>query len=387
PRLMLVYDKSTSMFAPGFDDGQGGTTSHWAALHGVTASLVDNYDPAFALGTQLVPQSGTTTVFSTTTCDVSVPPDVEVGQQTGEQVLATIPSASSTASTEGGATPTGSALSAAYDHLLASRELAPEIPSYAVVVTDGAANCRPDLVESAAMCGGDFSCNQVAINTMWDTYDDATPGHAADARDQGIVTFVIGLNIQDFDPLSNLTCTTDADCPAGTVCCDSAAGDLNCPIDGTCAQFGGAPKDVNPTQALADLAAAGGHPNPPSTGFYDVTDAVQLEAAFDDVLATIRPCDVHVDPALDPEAQHITVMMGDQGYGDCLSEYGEEPIPNCVPALEDAAACAVSDGVLWSVPGETFTLCGAVCDAFVAAGALEVVAWCREPHSPGTTGP
>ena len=270
--IMLVYDKTASMFTPAFDDGQGGLTTKWAALHDATTDLIHGYpQELFLLGAQLVPQAGTTDELSIDACAVVVPPDAPLTAPP-TQVLSHIPIANPFSSMEGGATPTGAATRAAASHLIENGWLNLSNVScgrYLVVVTDDAPNCRPDLVEVAMQCGDDPACEQPALADALETYDDTAPSATVDAN--ATATFVIGLDILDFDPMSGIVCTSDADCPDGTACCSAAQGDTNCPVDGTCALLPGTAKNVNPSEALADFAAGGDHPNPPASQPPDTT--------------------------------------------------------------------------------------------------------------------
>lgn len=371
--IMLVYDKTASMFTPTFDDGQGGLTTKWSALHAATTDLIHAYpQELFLLGAQLVPQAGTTDVSSIDACAIATPPDAPMTPPPTE-VLSQIPIANPFSSMEGGATPTAAATRAAdaYQTDLLSLD---DIFEYLIVVTDDAPNCRPDLVEAAIQCGDDPVCSQAALADALETYDDTAPEATVNAKANA--TFVIGLDILDFDPMSGIPCTSDADCPDRTACCSAAQGDTNCPVDSTCALLPGTAKNVNPAAALADFAAGGNHPNPPVTGYHDVTDAVELQAAFDDIVEAIPLCTWSIPtgdfPGLQDEA--VTVRFGDQGgYGHCL-DADDTPLPNCTPGFLDEAACETQNGVVrieTSPESLRFYACNDACEAYKTHGAIE----------------
>ena len=370
---MLVYDTTASMFTPTFDDGQGGLTTKWSALHAATTDLIQAYpQELFLLGAQLVPQAGTTDVSSIDACAVATPPDAPVTYPPTE-VLSQIPIADPFSIMEGGATPTAAATRAA-DVYLSDVFGLWHMSSYLIVVTDDAPNCRPDLVEAATQCGDDPVCSQAALAEALETYDDTAPEATVNANAHA--TFVIGLDILDFDPMSGIPCTSDADCPDRTACCSAAQGDTNCPVDGTCALLPGTAKNVNPSQALADFAAGGNHPNPPVTGYHDVTDAIELQAAFDDIVDAIPLCTWAIPtsdyPGLHDEA--LTVLFGDQGgYGHCL-DADDVPLPNCTPGFLDEAACETQDGVVRIESSPDYLriyACNDACEAYKIHGAIE----------------
>ena len=207
---MLILDKSGSMFSNFVDDGMGGSISRWNSLHNVVSNVTSSNDATLNLGAQLFPKSGASTSFSIASCDTDTTPEVTVAEMNGTDIMAGIPGP--TATGEGGATPAFAGLDSAYNHL---STLDPEIPKYAIFITDGAANCRADLVDDALMCGTDFGCNQVEIPEAWETFDDNVATRVGQAFADGVTTFVVGIGIGDCDPNSGISCTSDADCPAG----------------------------------------------------------------------------------------------------------------------------------------------------------------------------
>ena len=372
--VVLVYDASLSMFAATLDDGQGGAVTPWAALHAATTDLIDRYPaPIVDLGAALFPRRDTAPVPGTLdplVCGVSSPLDVPITTG-GEGIVAGIPAPG--AAPLVGATPGGLALREAYGHLMDLRAAAPDGRGHVVYVTDGAPGCRADVLEALVSCGDDADCQQAAYSGLFERHDDAAVAGVVNAAQAGITTYVVGVNIPDIDPLAGPACTSDADCPAGTECCDPAQGGTNCPVDGACALPAGGVKDVNPRAALAAMAQAGGHPSPPEGDVYAVSDAAGLDAALRDIEASLPTCDVALpepDVGFILAASYTTVYIGERAFGNCFDEFGE-PVPNCSYFLADEATCDTEDGVYWDYT-DVITLCGDVCDEFKQAGTMDV---------------
>jgi hypothetical protein len=241
-------------------------------------------------------------------------------------------------------------LRVAYGHLSDVRDANPGSRGHVFYVTDGAPGCHADQVEALEQCGGGFACVQ----------------------------------IRDFDPFAGATCTSDADCPPGTECCDPALGSANCPVDGTCALPANGIKDVNPREALATMGQAGAHPNPPAGDFYAVDDAPALEAALRDIEASLPTCTVGIPAPPTPEHEsmqlgYLTLYVGDKAYGHCFDWGDGSPVDNCTgPLSSDLAAC-MSTGVPYLDPDTmSLTLCGTSCEDYKQAGALDGSYGCWE---------
>ena len=374
PNVMLILDKSTSMFSNEVDDGMGGMVSRWESLYNVVTNVTAANDTTLNLGAQTFPRVDAPTGFDIGSCSVDTTPDVLVGTQNGAAILAAIPGPNATG--QGGATPAFAGLDSAYNHLEELGMTEPDIPRYAIFITDGAANCDDGLVSTAEACMGDFGCTQTAYPNAWETFDENVQARVAQAFADGITTFVVGIGIVDFDPNSNISCTSDADCPEGTACCGNDLNDTNCPIQNTCGLLNGNPKNVNPADELAAIAMAGGAPNLPVTGFYDGSNQAQLQSALDEIGGLIPTCTLPLDPApAGNQIPFVTIEVNGTYYGYCFDGVGEELDP-CFPILDSAADCDTGDGFYWSVEFSEITLCGDACDSFKTNGELDASYGC-----------
>lgn len=373
--VVLVYDKTASMFTQPIPDGQGGTTTSWAALYAATEGLLTRYpQPIASFGAELFPAPDTQATLSSQVCRVSNPIDVPVSDGS-EGLLDGIPGPNP--GPQSGATAGGRALRIAYAHLAELQETDPEVDAHVIYVTDGAPGCQPAQVEALNDCNGEISCVQERFPGLLEVFHGGIINAIANANESRITTYVVGINIPAFDPLSNIACSDDADCPDGTQCCAAATGGTNCPIDGTCALPNFTVKDVNPRAALAAMGQAGGHPSPPPGGFYAVGGAPGIEAALRDIKNSLPTCRVRLDPP--PESdEELAFTLGGVTYGFCVDELGE-PTDGCPPLLEGPEACDSVDGVYYDGATETTLLCGEACEAFKQQGELDATYYCSLP--------
>ena len=111
-------------------------------------------------------------------------------------------------------------------------------------------------------------------------------------------------------------------------------------------------------EAMNDIADVGGVPRDGAERFYNVSDHNALQAALDDIAARVS-CTVTLDEVPnDPE--YVELNVDGQSF---------DQVDSC------------SDGDGWrfttdEAPYNTIELCGAACDAFVAAGTLETQYMC-----------
>lgn len=269
PNVMLVLDKSRSMFVNFWDhDNNGGTptVTRWSSLHGVVSNVVNGFDDKINFGSILFPSTAAQNVYGGAACVTSDFPDVTCGPLNGPAVLASIPAANVVNSY--GGTPAATGIQTAYDHL---QTLDPEIPAAMILVTDGAANC-----------------SQSAQNNfdLFEVYDTALPTLVAQAHADGIDTYVVGVDIVNM------------------VVNDGVGGD---------------PNNINPTQKLNEVAQMGG-----TGSFYNSQDQAELAAALTAVVDSVKTCIIplEVEPVFPEFTKVIVGGMEWPMIDDCASEDG-----------------------------------------------------------------
>lgn len=220
PRVLFVIDKSSSMGAGTQESAPPllGRPSRWARAHALVAELTARVEGEAQFGALLFPSGYADVGGEAVACDVLDVPDLPVGAYTSAQLVERLPAAE-TVDFAGGS-PASQAMWTALHHLVTQPSRGAK--TAIVLVTDGGANCADEDAPLAA-------------------FDADLADVVAFARDSmEIPTFVVGV-----DP-------TDA------------------------AQVIPA---VNPREALAAVARAGGAPHP-ETGFYAVDDAGGVLAAL-----------------------------------------------------------------------------------------------------------
>ena len=260
--LVLVADKSASMASQTVDhDGDPDTppVSRWHVLVGAIDALAAEHELTLNLGLMLMPSLEATSAYDVSACVTSLAPEVEAAPENGSTISAILPPAS--APTLDGARPMKAAIRTARDHLLTNpdgREAA------ILLLSDGAANCDPEAKGEA---------------DRFEALDDGVIQTVADARAEGIATYVIGLGA--------------ADVPAAAV------------IDGE-------PDGVNPSEFLAAVAlAGGGHP------YVNTSDQSEVDAAVGAVASALIPCTFALDPV--PQwPMDVTLGIGDVDYGAAI---------------------------------------------------------------------
>lgn len=300
PNVMLVLDKSGSMNANEWDDDGDSSTpkvTRWHSLHGVVADVTGKYDGDIDFGVTLFPAADAEYDSGDfdSSCGVADSPDVGVGPSHSAAILAAIPSADD--EDFGGATPATEGVLTGAAHLEA---LETGMPRAMVLITDGAANCA----ETDDFVG---------------QYDEALPEAVADAwSGAGIPTFVVGIDISE----------------------------------------DGGHVDVNPREALHDVALAGGVAREGEVGFYDATDPAALDAALEEI-ATRLECQVELE--FDPDEFAGMVIDADgQTFGQ-------------VDSCEDGDGWVQIDPL--NQPNK-IELCNAACEAAALSGLGEAKLFC-----------
>ena len=269
PNVMLVLDKSRSMFTNYWDHDNNANTptiTRWNSLHQVTDDIVSNFDDKIRFGSILFPSTSAQNVYGPAACITSDFPDVTVGPFNGPAILASIPAANVVNSY--GGTPSATGIQTAYDHL---QSLAPDLPKAMILVTDGAANCS-----QSAQTNFD----------LFEVYDNSLPTLVAAAHADGIDTYVVGVDI------------------ANMVVNDGVGGD---------------PNNINPTQKLNEVAAMGG-----TGSFFNSQDQAELEAALNDVIDSVKTCIIPLaEEPVFPEFTKVLVANVEWPMvNDCGTENG-----------------------------------------------------------------
>ena len=175
PTVMLVLDRSTSMFKSSLPNGGysgasfGSFEDRWEGLRAAVAGL-EPYSKDVQFG------AITYTGYQNGTCPELQGADIQVATDNFADILALLPPNTEAIPDQASETPTAESMQAALDALLA---VPADGPKYLVLITDG----LPD------MCAG----NPELINKgVWCSHDPAF-AVAQDAFAQGVTTYVIGL--------------------------------------------------------------------------------------------------------------------------------------------------------------------------------------------------
>jgi len=352
---MMVIDKSGSMFSNSY-----GSETRWSALYNQLQIDLPEVEGVLDLGLQLFPRSGAAVDFNIDSCSTATEPEVLTGPLQATGVLGALPPNDATG--EGGATPLAAALERAYDHL---RVQDPASERIAIVVTDGGANCRADLVADAITCGGDITCSTEVV-AAWETFDDTVLSLVDLARTMDdITTYFVGMSIVDFDPFSGISCGSDADCPAGTACCGVTPNISNCPQNNTCGYPWGTPKDVNHFEEIGFLGPAGGG----GPAYLAVDSAASLNNALGSIFESITDCTVEVLTPPNP-FQQGNVTLEVLGLVPSSQEF-----PGGLSGGQTACLNG-EDGWYWSSSFDEIQLCGTYCDAWQSAGQVNLTYGC-----------
>ena len=372
PNVMLVLDKSLSMFEFTTQDASNNTVSRWNVLWNVVNNVTNAFDGSINFGAQLFPavQASSNDSFSppdARTCftldsepPVTVPagPEEPIAANNAAGVMGAIPVATTlgTDPAGDGATPAYRGLQSAYYHLNDANANDQSLPKYVIFVSDGAANCNENAITTFEnSSGGDIFTNYPPVSNEYDT-EVETLIAAASSMDN-ITTYVVGIGIVDYDPGAD-ACTSDADCTAidpSLECCTGTTGYCTANF---CAPSQGTPQDVNAFDEMNKLAVAGGAPQMGGgSSFYDGTDQAALDAAIDAITGQIFTCTLTLNPEPFPiQVDLVTITVDGVAYDTPLAS---------------AADCATQDGWYWSNPYSEVTLCGDACDGLKSTGVLD----------------
>lgn len=306
PNMVLVVDKSGSMVANTWDgDGDPNTpaVTRWFSLYNVVEFIATNFNASMNLGVQLFPSEKAKTAYTAEACPVEGAPEVAVAPMNGASVLAALPAENAMAQIAGG-TPTRSGMIAAIEHLQSKDD---GLPKYAVLVTDGAANCSPDAASESE---------------RFEVYDEALLGVVSAAAAEGIKVFVVGVDIKDeVSPVK---------------------------ADGN-------PDGINTFAKLNELADAGGvAKDDPNERFYNAQSQVELQAALVAISQTLLSCEIKLDPV--PKFPNYVEVSVDG------IPYGNDQVSDC--ASEDGWMYS-------SPAKDTILLCGKACADFQQSGKLD----------------
>lgn len=256
--VMFVLDRSTSMgWALTGPDGAG--PSRWSILVDTLHSELPRYDATTDMGLLLFPSDD-----GGSFCNTAAEPQLAPREDASSSMLSIVDSTG-----PGGRTPTADGMASARDYFMGhpdrSRVRA------AVLATDGAPNCNPDLDGSSCPCTGGAglpvggSCRMDPSLCLDDT---RSADVLAELFAAGVPTYVIGI---DGDP------------------------------------------DPALSAVLTRLARAGGRPNPldPVRGYYSVRRPADLGAAFDRIQSSIERCSLSVASPPPPGAEPILTIDGE----------------------------------------------------------------------------
>ena len=316
PHVMLVVDASGSMISNTWDhDLNNGTPeeTRWKTLYGVVETVMDQFGPAMRAGIKRFPSETAcdpNPCYNSTACTVTPSPEVTVDINNGAAILAAIPGPDDDGSSVEGGTPTTRGVNSAVTHL---RSLSEEIPRYILLITDGAANCTPDL----------------AFPALVEDYDETlAPTVQGALDDDAITTFVVGIDI--IDQL------------------------LGVGPDGS--------PEANPYERLNEVALAGGAPknmgNDPEK-FFNATNQDELLTALGGIIDEITECVIDLSMTEEGPPDPIQVPFV-QFTADGMT----------IPYLMDPADCDSMDGWTWLEYGVIVTFCGQYCDDFKTASAV-----------------
>jgi hypothetical protein len=314
PNVMLVLDKSGSMLISWDQDGNGSPDgTRWNSLHTVVQFVTSSFDDTVNFGAVLFPSRDAEPVFGEEACLVNEAPEVPVAPTNSAAILAGIPGANS--SQIFGATPATAGMVTAVAHL---ETLDPTVPRFIILVTDGAANCSEDADLSNCPSAGP-GCQ------LMEVYDENFAEVVAAARDDGIPTFVVGIDIADELQGEGLD---------------------------------GAP-EVNTFEALNEVAIAGGQPRDGDEKFYNTLNENELMSALEVIAAQVVSCTIPLNPA--PENPGFVEIEIDG---------------TLIPAVSD---CDSEDGWVYVNPDgpyDAIQLCGAACETFGLVGTIDAIYAC-----------
>ncbi len=255
--ILFVIDRSGSMFEP---LEIGGIRRRWDALGDALRTTLPRFERAVNLGVMFYPRVRSDGIAGNLQfCDLT--PGMNVDVAPGPMNANAVYDAFRAHYPEG-ATPTAAAIRRATTYL-ASRE-ARGRARYIVLATDGAPNCNESIPLNECIClQGMGGCN-AGPNARRQCLDDrASIAAIGDARNLGIVTYVIGLD-----------------------------GSID-------AQF---------ITVLDQMAIAGGRPLPTPPRYISIQSEVALSQSFAGIQRTVVQCS-YVTPSRPDDPDEITVFL------------------------------------------------------------------------------
>jgi hypothetical protein len=343
PPVMLVLDKSGSMVNNSWDhDSDAGTAdvTRWTTLHGVTDTILTDFEGSIQFGLQLFPSSTATTSCandaSCPACDVAGTPEVAIDIDNRAAILAAMPTADADSSSVAGATPAAGGLTNAKAALDAALD-AGEVGAAMIFITDGAANCG--LQHADELCEFPGPTQTSADCKLMDYFDDELePLIGGYYTDDGIPTYVVGIDIVDevLDPDSNYDFKVD---------------------------------NTNVFTELNAIATAGGVPQAGAESFYNATNEAELNAALAEIAGEIATCDIDlsVPPNMVPapaQIPYVQFFMMDM------------EVPGPLEITPEECDMATEDGWIWVEEGVSVRFCGSYCDQLKTTGEVDGIYGC-----------
>lgn len=286
PYVGLVLDKSGSMLEKWIDGLE--TKTRWSSLHGTVELILREFVPALEFAIKLFPAADAGAVDGA--CSLAEDIEVPFGHSDPNTILSLIPPAN--AHVQGG-TPAVGAVMAMYEYL---GLLDTTNPRHAILVMDGRVSC-----------GGDMA---------------TLSGVVAAARELGVPTHIIGIDVENAED--------DPDLP----------------------------------EAMDALAQAGG-----TERYYPSNSALELHAAVSKIVGEITSCEFDLSPK---PAFPLYVSMALAG----------QPIDRIdgVASCEAAAMTGRPDGwVYTNADNSAVEICGAACELFTSVGVADVHYGCEPP--------
>jgi hypothetical protein len=319
PSVVLVLDKSGSMAAdPGgfWDHDQDPNTpkiTRWKSLYSVVDLLLKKFNATMNVGAVLFPAKTATSNYSEAACVVDAAADAPIAGMNAVEVLSALPGPLTDATMMKGGTPATKGLKVAISELAS---VPTDEPRFIVFVTDGAANCQENAVDTTA---------------LFEVYDGKVMTTVAGAKDMGVKTYVVGVSISQ-------------------------------EVSG--ASKDGDPDGINSYEKLNEMAVFGGVARLGGEKFFNSFNQGELNLALETVFKEILVCNVELAPSPKfPEFVHVA-PFGKEQVVNCNSEDGWKYLPKINPNDPDEPL--------------RIELCGSACDEFQVTGKLDVQYRCPE---------
>lgn len=292
--VMLVLDKSGSMTTRWMGINNQ-TQSRWESLHRTVEFMLSEFQHSVRFGMKLFPSKMATD--SSKICDVPAGVDVEIADNNGQKILETMPKAGETVQ---GGTPADTGYNRAIEYLRALQMAGDQRRQIVILVMDGRVT----------------DCNDQGHRRMLDI--------ASEARKAGILTFVVGIDIDDSHG-----------------------------------------EGITLAAELRDLAQSGG-----TNTYYDSRNAVLLRKAMSEIVNRISDCRVDLtETPMQPNWATVTVNGVDHRW------------------IAGATSCSAAmlgpdQGGFVYVEREgkkAVELCGKACTDYISTGKASVNLLCEPP--------